>query len=375
LRIGLVAPAVNGITGIFISNVVNILLSLTDDLYLITANADPHTFDKVRVISVSQMSGSNPFSRAMAYAWFQLKTAFVLARTARHVDFFVFFLCEEHFLPMLAARLFRKKVALALGGYTDLELRLQKNIFHRLMKLMREIDFSLSAKILVYSPNVVKDWGLVKYRDKIAIAHEHFLDFNTFKTRKPFSERANLVGYVGRLSEEKGVLNLVEAVPRITGAEKDFRLVLAGEGHLRGQIEEFIDKAGLDHHVSLAGWISHDQVPAYLNDFRLLVLPSYTEGLPNVMLEAMACGTPVLATAVGSISQFISDGQTGYIMENNSPECIAGNILRALRDPDLKRVGLSGQALVKEKFTFEEAVKGYRLAVESISRGSKSGRI
>jgi glycosyltransferase involved in cell wall biosynthesis len=374
VSIGLVTPAVNGITNVFISHVVKILLALSKDLYLVTANASPGDFDKAHVFSIRQNTVSSGFSRVFSYLWLQIKTAFILARLAGKVDFVIFFLCEEHFLPVLTARLFRKRVVLALGGYTDLELRLQKNAFQRLMKLMRDIDFALAHKILVYSSNVVQTWNLEKYRGKIAVAHEHFLDFNTFSFQKPLEERENVVGYIGRLSEEKGVKNLVEAAPQALKAVKGLKFVLVGEGYLKTDLEQFIGKAGLNSGVELAGWIPHEKIPACLNNFKLLVLPSYTEGLPNIMLEAMACGTPVLATAVGSISQFIEDAQTGYIMENNSPECIARNIQRALNYPGLNQVGLNGKILVENQFTFAEAVKGYGAVIDSVRPGLRNKR-
>jgi glycosyltransferase involved in cell wall biosynthesis len=362
--IGLVTPAVNGITSVFISNVVKILLDLSEDLYLITANAGPGDFDKVRIFSVRQPAVSNGFSRVLAYFWLQMKTAWILARLAGKIDFVIFFLCEEHFLPVLMARLTGKKVVLALGGYTDLELRMQKNSFHRPMKLMREMDFTLATRILVYSSNVIPAWDLEKYQKKIAVAHEHFLDFSMFNLQKPLGERTNRIGYVGRLSEEKGVLNLVEAAPLALKTVNDLEFVLVGEGRLKNEIEQFVNKSDLSARVTLAGWVPHNKISVQLNSFKLLVLPSYTEGLPNIMLEAMACGTPVLATAVGSISQFIEDGRTGFIMENNSPECIARNIARALLHPDLHQVALNGRTLVENQFTFSEAVKGYRSALQ-----------
>ena len=94
----------------------------------------------------------------------------------------------------------------------------------------------------------------------------------------------------------------------------------------------------------------------YLNHLRIFVLPSYTEGLANIMLEAMACGTPVLATPVGAVPDVIVDGKTGFIMENSSPECIAANVIRALEHPDLEGVSLRARALVEREYTFERAV-------------------
>jgi len=97
-----------------------------------------------------------------------------------------------------------------------------------------------------------------------------------------------------------------------------------------------------------------------LNELKLVVLPSFTEGLPNIMLEAMACGTPVLATSVGAISDVIKDGETGFIMENNSPEHIARNVIRILEQPDLDKIVENARALVEQEFTYKAVVKRYK---------------
>jgi len=81
----------------------------------------------------------------------------------------------------------------------------------------------------------------------------------------------------------------------------------------------------------------------------------------------MACGTAVLATPVGAIPDVIKDGETGFIMEDNSPECIARNILRALNHPNLEGIMRNARALVQRKFTYEKAVERYREILESLS--------
>ncbi len=131
-------------------------------------------------------------------------------------------------------------------------------------------------------------------------------------------------------------------------------------------IEASLQKGGVTARVDLPGWISHDDLPAYLNHLRLLVLPSYTEGLPNIMLEAMACGTPVLATPVGAIPDVIIDGKTGFIMENNSPECIAENVARALASPDLEEIAEAGRRFVEENFTFERVVERWKEVLKEV---------
>jgi glycosyltransferase involved in cell wall biosynthesis len=212
----------------------------------------------------------------------------------------------------------------------------------------------------------IRDWNLEKYRDKISIAHKHFLDFDKFKIKKKFREKGNLVGYIGRFSEEKGMLNFVKAIPEIIKERSDVEFLIGGDGQLQNKIENYLDENNLTDRVNLAGWIPHDKLPDYLNELKLVVLPSYTEGLPNIMLEAMACGTPVLATPVGAIPDVITDGETGFIMGNNSPACIAENVIRALEHPDLGRIVENARALVEREFTYEVAVERYRGILEAL---------
>jgi glycosyltransferase involved in cell wall biosynthesis len=84
------------------------------------------------------------------------------------------------------------------------------------------------------------------------------------------------------------------------------------------------------------------------------------------MLEAMACGTPVLATSVGAIPDIITDGRTGFIMENNSPECIAANVIRALNSPELEQVAEHGRQFVQDNFTFERVITRWKEILEEI---------
>ena len=85
------------------------------------------------------------------------------------------------------------------------------------------------------------------------------------------------------------------------------------------------------------------------------------------MLEAMACGTPVLATPVGAIPDVIIDGKTGFIMESNSPECIAANVVRALSSPDLERIAEDGRRFVEENFSFEKTVENWKRILQDTS--------
>ena len=352
----------NGITPL--SNLVDIIYLLSNELHLITGN-DGYTFFKedtrIHAYGIKHEKSKNTFARIFRFVYTQLKISYNLAKIRRNVNIWIFFIGGEGLLlPMLTARVLGKKVVLSLAGFPTKGSQLQKDPTSKPTDFLSKINLILSNRIVVYSENIVKERGLEKYRNKVSIAKKHFLDFDKFKVKKQFAERKNTIGYIGSLHKIKGILNFVQAIPVILEKENKIKFVICGGGVLFNEIEEIIGENNLNDKVKLTGWIHHDELPDYLNELKLVVVPSYTEGLPNVMLEAMACGTPVLATPVGAIPDMITDSETGFILENNSPEGIAENVIRALNHQNLDEIVKNARELMEKEFTYEAAVERYR---------------
>lgn len=143
----------------------------------------------------------------------------------------------------------------------------------------------------------------------------------------PLGTPARLI-CVGRLCEAKGQLLLVEAAARLTAKGVAFELVLAGDGPMRGQIEEAVRHYRLQERVRITGWISSARVRAEILAARALVLPTFAEGLPVVIMEAMALRRPVLATYIAGIPELVRPGQTGWLFPAGSID----ELTRAMED-------------------------------------------
>jgi len=363
-NIGIITFAISDAGVIPLSNLIDVLYSLSNELHLVTGGAG-YTFfrqnRKIHTYEVEHSPAANTFIRTWNYAYTQLKVAYKLVQLLKNVDLWIFFIGGEGLiLPLLTAKLLRKGVVVVSAGSGLKVAQAKGDPLAKVLTLLQSIAYRLSHRIIMYSEKLIEEHGLQKYRRKILIAPRHFLDLNTFKLKRQLKERNGRVGYIGALSKVKGVLNFLEAIPRVLEEKNEIEFLIGGSGQLQKEIEVYLENRGLKHKVKLIGWIPHDELPSYLNDLKLLILPSYTEGLPNIVLEAMACGTPVLATAVGAIPDVIKDGETGFIMEDNSPECIAKNIVRALNHHNLGRITKNAHVLVETEFTYEKAVERYR---------------
>lgn len=154
---------------------------------------------------------------------------------------------------------------------------------------------------------------------------------------------------IGRLCAEKGHLLLLEAFARLD--RPGVRLVLAGDGEFRPLIEAKIAELGLGDRVTLTGWIGGDEVRRRINEATLVVQPSLMEGLPVVIMEAMAMGRPVISTFVAGIPELVQDGKTGWLVPAGDAGSLARAMAKALDTPAgrLEEMGRTGAARARER--------------------------
>lgn len=146
----------------------------------------------------------------------------------------------------------------------------------------------------------------------------------------PLPDKPRLV-CVGRLCEQKGQLLLLEAARRLALDGVEFELVLAGDGEMRAEIEHRISEYGLDNRVRITGWISSAQVRDEILRARGMVLPSFAEGLPVVIMEALALRRPVISTFVAGIPELVLPGENGWLVPAGDVEALAAAMRELLR--------------------------------------------
>jgi glycosyltransferase involved in cell wall biosynthesis len=152
---------------------------------------------------------------------------------------------------------------------------------------------------------------------------------------------------VGRLSEQKGQMLLVEAAARLRDRGVDFELVIVGDGPLRGQLERLVARLDLHRQVRITGFLSNTRVRHELAAARALVLPSFAEGLPVVIMEALALGRPVISTYIAGIPELVEPGTSGWLVPAGAIDPLVEAMAEALaaEPSELERMGRMGAEL------------------------------
>ncbi len=262
---------------------------------------------------------------------------------------------KSNAIGLVVRRFHRCALASMLHGWTDMSGR---------MPIYKRVDqwcLPHYESLICVSQDLVDECKRLKIPDKKIHLVHNAIDTKQFskklatdvaKATIGASSDRILVGTVGRLSPEKGFLQLIEVIHHLQRSSIAIDLWIAGEGPQRDELTERIRDLGMEDSVRLLGQL--DDTRLFYQAMNLFVLNSIREGLPNVVLEAMAMETPVIATRIAGIPTLIRPSETGRLVEPDSPSELAKSILEAIRDVEkTQAMVLGARRLIELEYAFE----------------------
>lgn len=164
--------------------------------------------------------------------------------------------------------------------------------------------------------------------------------------------------FVGHIIKPKGIYDLLEAFSRAHRRYPNLHLIIVGAGEESKKLKKVAEIKGLKEWVYFMGPQPHDEIPKWLSAADIFVLPSWREGLPNAVVEAMACERPVIATRVGGIPEAVEDNESGILIEKQNIESLKEAIIALVEDKSKReKMGHRGREIVTEKFTWDANIR------------------
>jgi len=231
-----------------------------------------------------------------------------------------------------------------LGGYE------RKSLFFKYQKNI--ITWILSKLIVLFEKTILKNANFVfPVTDELMeltrirnvnnkILSPNYVDLSKFKDDRHNDNGTPLkkfnIFYVGRFEKEKGIKVLLNAIKILSDELNNFEVSLIGDGSLKGWMENYVKRNKIKN-VKFLGTFSHEEMPKLYNQADIFILPSFTEGSPASLIEAMSCGTASIATSVGLCEKFITNGENGILIPPGDPYKISEAIQILMSDKDLLR--------------------------------------
>lgn len=288
-------------------------------------------------------------------------SAWRLARIVRDLDIDVLHAHTSHaHLTACLARALSRRGKVVVSRRIDFPPR--NNPFNRWKYGLPDLFLSVSSKV----DDVLRDFGIPESRRRVVYSSVDLARLDApplSRTELGVPEDALLLVTAGALVGHKDHAALIDAMKWVHDACPNARLVIAGEGGLRGELEARIRRLGLNGVVALLG--HRDDVPALIRAADVYVSSSWSEGLGTSVLEALACATPVVAAVAGGIPEMVIDGETGRLVPSRNPHALANAIVWTFNNPDeARRMAQAGRRLVEERFTVdrmvEDTLRAYR---------------
>lgn len=339
---------------------VAVFLHFHDEVHIFTRATAIMEFDDARVHVhryTKPMADSPTGRRLWGQVLYQLKYCIGIFNQRNRLDL-IFVSSSGTLFIVLASRLAQIFTVYRVGGALYLQQptsTIWRMIWKELLKIVEKTTYFFAEAIVIISNTQASDLELGKARSKTYVWNHYHFDLEKFDIYTNYTQRDIVIGHVG-VSEVKGTGKFLRAINELDSELMDEVLVVGGGPNL-AEMQSRTVKG--NHEVTFTGRIARDKMPAKFNQMKLLVVCSESEGVPKVVLEAMACGTPVLATDIGGIADYIVHEQTGFLIDDNKPETIATGIEYALSNTDLPNISENARTTIEEEFSHKSVKESY----------------
>lgn len=250
-------------------------------------------------------------------------------------------------LVVLLAKLFGKKVILHVHG-AEFSVFYQKSGFFRqkwISGILNRCDC-----LIALSTQWKQDLLKISPKANVRVLYNPTILRNvSFEPGLPHQDESVKFLFMGRIGKRKGVYDILESMQRVNASNVEIHLY--GDGEIE-QLQTLVAQKGLENSVKVCGWIDGSRKDSTFRDANVLLLPSYNEGLPISVLEAMAYGLPVLATDVGGIAEAVEEGKNGFLIKPGECMELTERIERLANSADLRlKMGQAGYEIAAERFS------------------------
>lgn len=218
------------------------------------------------------------------------------------------------------------------------------------LKLIKASDIVTTVSYTI--AREMKEYGLNP--SDISVMYNGVDEKFFYPTQKTSKENSKYIMYAGRIDREKGLFDLVECGRYVCNEMNNVYFILAGNGRDLSKLKQKTKKIGLQNKFKFLGQVDKNQLVKLYQNASIFVLPSYHEGLPGVILEAMSCGLPVITTDVRGNRDLISNGKNGIIVSSRAPKKLADEIIKILNDDKMQNtLGLNARKTIEENYTWD----------------------
>ncbi len=261
-------------------------------------------------------------------------------------------------LFILLAWIFRKKGIVFFRGWDEkFERQIEKNYF----KLFRFV-FSKADAFIVLSEKFKKklqQWGFTQkiYVETTVVDETLLKDYSLEKCIDKYDEEYYTILFLARVEKNKGIYEAIDAYSIVVKEMPNIRMIIAGDGFELEKCRQYVKDKKLTN-ITFPGFVESNEKAAVFSKSHVYVFPSYSEGMPNSVLEAMAFGLPIVTRNVGGVSDIFEDGENGFITDSLDPEVLSELLLKLLKDKRLmKKIAAQNYNQAQEHYLTSKVVQ------------------